>query len=357
MTSSRTKLLICCITLSLLIGCVPTFMGPTPIPPLDPNAIGTFMVQTADAAATQTVAALPPIPFTPTLTLTPRSTFTPEPSLTPIRPYLFPSPTLPVRLQYFRVKHDNQLALYNYKSRTEDENSDGVLKQTPEVVPLYVQPKLTSGTGRTDLSGAWEGYLDALNDNNEARIRYVKGTRAGLFNTAGFPGLESLTMGGNIVTLDAIQGDWGQVNTMDYGSPPSAAEVNYVTRPDLVHKFVVVTWRKSTRTTGLVRPPKGDIYWPFVSKRAIWIQMERLEPFPILPMDVTANKDLYIQQTPGPKLEETKSKVAEGQSVSIVLYYPSASDVWGRLSSGGWIPLLYKGKYLTTWTMATVPPP
>ncbi|HEX2997061.1 MAG TPA: hypothetical protein VHP14_19725 [Anaerolineales bacterium] len=77
MASPRTKLLTCLITLSLLTGCVPGFMTPTPIPPLDPNAIGTFMVQTADAAATQTMLAMPPSTSTPTLTATPRNTFTP----------------------------------------------------------------------------------------------------------------------------------------------------------------------------------------------------------------------------------------------------------------------------------------
>jgi hypothetical protein len=247
--------------------------------------------------------------------------------------------------------------MYNYKSRTFDENSEGLLRQTPEVVPLFVQPKLTTGTGRTDMSGAWERYLDALNDNDAGRIRYVKGLKAGLFNTAGFPGLESLTMGGNIITLDEIQGTWGRVNTMEYTSPPPAAEVNYITRPDLVHKFVVVGWKKSNRTTVIVRPPKGDVYWPLVSKRTVWIQMERLEAFPILPMEVTANQELYMQPKPGPDVEETKFKVHEGDTVSIMLYYPSGSNVWGRLGNGSWIPLLYKGKYLTTWTMATVPPP
>src|SRR5512141_1195701 len=100
MASLRIKLLTCLAVLSLLIGCVPPFVTPTPIPPLDPNAIGTFMVQTADAASTQTMAALPPPTLTATLTLTPRVTSTPEPSFTPVQPYLFPSPTNSQTLQF-----------------------------------------------------------------------------------------------------------------------------------------------------------------------------------------------------------------------------------------------------------------
>lgn len=85
--------------------------------------------------------------------------------------------------------------------------------------------------------------------------------------------------------------------------------------------------------------------------------MERLEPFPILPMEVTANNDLYIQETPGPAIEETRFRLLKGESTSVVLYYPSGSDVWARLPNGGWIPLLFNQKYRTTWTMATKPPP
>ncbi len=357
MASPRTKLLICFTTLSLLIGCIPSFTTPTPIPPLDADAIGTFMVQTADAASTQTAAALPPLTATPTLTLTPRSTFTPELTFTPVQPYLFPTTTPVMRLGYYRLKHDNQLALYGFKSRTVDENSEGMRNQTPEIVPLYLLPKLTSGTGRTDLSGAWEVYIDALNDKDQSKLKYLKSPQTALFNTAGFPQMESLTMGGNIITLDEVQGEWGRVHTLDYSSPPNTLEINYVTRPDLVHKFVIVGWKRSTKSTTLSNPPKGSIYYPFVSRRPVWVQMDRLEPFPILPMEVTANKDVYIQTTPGPAIEETKFKVSEGESTTVVVFYPSGSDVWGRLPNGGWIPLLFRGKYFTTWSMATVPPP
>lgn len=360
MASPKIKLLICLTTLSLLLGCVPTFITPTPIPPLDPNAIRTFMVQTANAAATQTVAAMPPATLTPTFTSTPRNTFTPEPSFTPVGTFAYPTPSPIMRLQYYRLKHDSQLAMYDFKSRTEDENTEGVRRQAPEIVPLFLAPKLSAGTGRTNMSGAWERYMYDLNDNDEKKLVYLKGKTAGLFNTSGFPQMESLTMGGNIITLAKIEGDWGQVVTLPYGGPPSAAEVNYITRPDLVHKFVVVTWRRATKTTGWVNPPKGSIHYPLVSGRSVWVQMERLEPFPILPMDVKANIDLNIQPTPGPKIEESRKKLTKGESITLIQYYPSGSTVWAQVQvpgGTGWIPLIVKGQFSTTWTMATAPPP
>lgn len=362
MPTPKIKLLLCFITLTLIIGCVPGLATPTPIPPLDPNAINVLIAQTADAASLQTMAAMPTFTSTATFTPTPRNTHTPSPTLTPIQTWELPSPSPVVSAQYYRVKHDHQLALYNYKSRTFDENSDGIRIQTPETVPLYVLPKLTSGTLRTSMDGPWEAFIDALNNYDQADLSYLKASATALFNTAGFPQMQSLTMGGNIITLDEIQGEWGRVHTLDYSSPPNAVEVNYVTRPDLIHKFVVVGWKKSSKTTIIVYPPRGDLYWPLVTKRPVWIQMERLERFPGPPFIVTANKDLYIQPEPGPTIEETRFQVSAGESVRVIQYYPSGSNVWGRVQSGGWIPLLWytvngAPKYYTSWQMETLPPP
>lgn len=207
------------------------------------------------------------------------------------------------------------------------------------------------------MSGMWEGYINMLNDNDAGKLKYLKSPITALFNTAGFPQMESLTMGGNIVTLDEIQGDWVRVHTMDYSSPPSAGEVNYFTRPDLVHKFVIVGWRKSSRITTLSNPSQGAIYYPFVSNRPVWVQMDRLESFPILPMEITANVDVSVQPEPGPEIEENKLKLFEGTATTLIAYYPSGSDVWGRVTRGGWIPLVFRGRYYTSWSMATVPPP
>lgn len=341
----------------MIIGCVPGLATPASIPTLDSNAIDILIAQTAAVASTQTVVAMPTFTATATVTSTPRNTFTPEPSFTPIPTFFIPSPTPVMRLQYYRLKHDNQLAIYHFKSRTDDGNSDGMRAQAPEIVPLYLAPKLTSGSGRTTVDGAWETFINALNNNDQKKLNYLKSHTSALFNNAGFPQMESLTMGGNIITLDEIRGEWGRVSTLDYSSPPNATEVNYFTRPDLVHKFVVVGWRRSSRTTILVNPPKGDIYYPLVSRRSVWVQMDRLEAFPILPMIVTANSDLYIQSTPGPKIEESKFQLFTGQDAKVITYYPSGPNVWGRLQNGGWIPLLLNRQYLTSWTMATVPPP
>lgn len=336
----------------LMTACMPSDVAP--IPTLDSNAIGTFIVQTAQAASAQTQAAIPP---TPSITPTLRSTFTPEPTATPVPSIVFPTLTPIQRVQYYRVKHDNQLARYDYKSRTAAKDWGGINLFTPETVPLFALPSEGSGTHRTVVDGNWESYINFLNNNNEKKLRYLKANDTALFNGAGFPQLESLTMGGNLITLTEIQNGWGKVKTIDYANPGKLRDVDYFTRPDLVHKFVVVGYDRDTKTTFWVNPPHGAIYWPLVSSRPVWISLERLEPFPILPMTVKAKVTQPIRKTPAENGEETGFVLGEGESARIVEYYPSGSNVWGRIAGSGWIALVLNWKYPTDWSMQTLPPP
>ena len=88
MASLRTKYLLWFTALALVMACAPTFAA-QPIPSADPNSIGTIIAQTANAAATQTVAALPTLTSTITFTPTPRNTDTPEPTATATVLFLF----------------------------------------------------------------------------------------------------------------------------------------------------------------------------------------------------------------------------------------------------------------------------
>lgn len=355
--SAEKRLFIGFAALVLILACAPAV--PTPPPPADSNAIQLFIQQTADTAATQTQRAIPTLAATVTFSPTPRSTFTLQPTSTSFT-FVLPSPSFGQEVQYFRVKHDNQLALYNYKSRTV--GSDwGYLKQTPEVVPLFPTPKEGSGTHRTPVDGAWEVFINELNGNDRRKLIFLKSPSTALFNGAGFPQMESLTMGGNIITLEAIQGGWGRVRTMDYSSPGRAEHVNYFTDPHLVHKVVIVTWSTASKTTFWLNPPQGDVYWPFVARNDVWVQMDRLEPFPILPMQVTARIDQDVRKEPSLDSELTNFDLGQGESATIVEYRPSGSNVWGRLQNGNWIALfLYDQNgptYYTSWSMATLPPP
>lgn len=344
------KLLLWSIILLLILACVPTAI--TPAPMLDANTLSTIIAQTASSASTQTAAAMPIIVASPTSA----PTFTPEPTFSPVPLIVLSSPTTVPRIQYFRVKHDFQLALFGYKSRTAADRWGGGA-QTPEIAPLFLDGKESSGTNRTIVDGNWEIYINALNNNDAKKLRFLKAGDTALFNGAGFPQLESLTMGGNIITLDAIQGGWGRVKTIDYVQPGALKEVDYITRPDLVHKVVIVGWSRKSKSSYLAPPPQGAVYWPFVSSRPVWIQMERLEAFPFLPMDVTAKKDQKILKEPKVGSPSNGRVFKQGETARIMEYYPSGPNVWGKLQEGGWIALLLYLDYPTTWSMSTAPPP
>jgi hypothetical protein len=91
MTTQKTKLLVWVTALTLIMACVPS-LTTQPVPTTDPGMINTLIVQTANAAATQTAAGLPSATPTPTIAPT-RSTATPTPTATSTVVFLFFSPT------------------------------------------------------------------------------------------------------------------------------------------------------------------------------------------------------------------------------------------------------------------------
>lgn len=93
MSTRKLKFLYAFIAVALVMACVPTFAAP--FPTADPNAVGTFIAQTANAAATQTVAAQPTSTLTPSITPT-RNTETPSPTATSTVIFVLSTPTLQV---------------------------------------------------------------------------------------------------------------------------------------------------------------------------------------------------------------------------------------------------------------------
>jgi hypothetical protein len=353
MTRPGKNSLLWLLSLLLILACAPATL--TPNPPLDAGSVDLIIAQTANASFTQTAAATLGQQAAPTFLAYP--TFTPEPTFTTVPLIVLSSPTTLPHVQYYRVKHDHQLALYNYRSRTAAPDWGYPGEQTPEVVPMFVDPKLGSGTHRTVVNGNWEIYINALNHNNQDKLRFLKSDSTALFNGSGFPQLESLTMGGNVITLDEIQAGWGRVHTIEYANPGLLRELDYVTRPDLVHKFTIVGWSRRTQRTYWANTVRGDLFWPLVSSRPVWIQMERLEPFPILPMQVVATATQDIRKNPEIDSPLNGRKFREGETRTIMEYYPSGPNVWGKLREGGWVALLLNSKFPTTWSMTTFPPP
>jgi hypothetical protein len=93
-TVFKRKYLIWCVALVVILACVPSLpVTSVEVPTIDPNAVGTMIMQTAFAASTQTAAALPTATPTASFTPTPRNTDTPEPTATNTIVFILFSPT------------------------------------------------------------------------------------------------------------------------------------------------------------------------------------------------------------------------------------------------------------------------
>jgi hypothetical protein len=92
MANTRIKYLAWLTALVVIMACAPTFANP-PVATLDPNAVGTYIVETANVASSKTAAAIPTNTPTATSTSTPRFTDTPEPTATATIVFRFNSPT------------------------------------------------------------------------------------------------------------------------------------------------------------------------------------------------------------------------------------------------------------------------
>ena len=87
------------------------------------------------------------------------------------------------------------------------------------------------------------------------------------------------------------------------------------------------------------------------------VNVERLEAFPFLPLEVTAKTTQKILKRPEVGSPSIGREFKQGEKATIMEYYPSGPNVWGKLRDGGWIALLLHLEYPTSWSMETAPPP
>jgi len=161
MATPKTKYLIWFTALVLVMACVPTFAAQPVIPTTDPNLVGTIIAQTANAAATQTVASMPTLTSTITFTPTPRPTYTPEPTATATVLFLFFTAS-PVIL-------------------TQPSNNTGTTSNKPYACEL-LSSSPANGTifgSRTDFKASWKikniGKKDW--DGNSVDYAYLSGDK------------------------------------------------------------------------------------------------------------------------------------------------------------------------------------
>ena len=151
MTKRKTKYLFWFMALVTIMACVPGTAAPI-APTIDPNSIGTFIVQTANAALTQTARAMPTLTHTPTITPT-RATNTPEPTATNTVIFILSSPTAVVPVTSTANATSNQAY------------SCQILSVTPA--------NGTSFAGRTDFDATWKVRNNGQRNWNKDIVDYI----------------------------------------------------------------------------------------------------------------------------------------------------------------------------------------
>lgn len=258
---------------------------------------------------------------------------------------------------FYRVRADATNGRFSEPSRAEGTG----LAWPPQVNPAFAAPNQSSGTQRTNLERyGWEDYLRWLLGNDEQLFAYAVDDSLAMFNGQGWPSMESLLFGNNVVIAetDGVKHGWARIVTMDYQAGPPLPYVDYQTAPWFVQKFTTVNAREAVGLS-----PKREVYYPIVSQREIYFPLEWLEPFPSLPRtEQVVASDLRVYLKPATD-SVSLGRLRPDQALEISEYAPRGSEVWGLVDSGGlrgWVMLFdpyANPRYPTTWQMETDPPP
>lgn len=268
-------------------------------------------------------------------------------------------------MTYARLLHDVQREDLNFKPRSKQPGWNGK-PNPPETVVFADKPGGKIGKGYKIPYRVFDSLL--LKINGQRAYKAITIPAAGWINNP--PNAESLSFGGNLIEIDAQDGDWYRVKAMSFEHVPSTpVPLNYFNYPEFVHKFCAVR-----KNGGFLKLGFGmDAYIPFLKREALWIHKSQIELFPVLidgglPVTVTArgslfaSGDLHVRLHPNPS-GYVLGALNHGYIVRIHSYHCSGGDVWGQINWGNGLAYIclqrqsgWRVEFFTTWTMNTVPP-
>lgn len=261
---------------------------------------------------------------------------------------------------YARLLHDVQRADLNFKPRSKQVGWGG-LSNPPETVVFNEKPYLKIGKGtKIKITPAFDRLLRDINSKDAYKKIMIPA--AGWINYG--EGAETISFGGNLIEIDDVEGVWYRAKALAFDAPiPQVVPpMDYITRPELIHKFNAVK-----KNGGFIKLANGiDAYIPFMKRTEMWIHKSQIELFPALPFFATVNPlmllGINIRLHPN-KTAFVVDTLPRNTEVNIVDYACSAGDVWGYIEDTdyrGWICLQQQTGWLVTfftnWKMATQPP-
>lgn len=183
------------------------------------------------------------------------------------------SASVPARL--WRIKRDEELAEYNYMSRTGAETWT-LNPQTPSVFRFYPLMKEGAGDFRVHMEPLAPA-LFALNGENsldDPKISYLVADNSGLYNATGWDLQAYISTSDNLLMGRLVNG-WLEFETLTPGS--YVAGMTHDTHPQFVHSFDIVGITAYGLTYHTI-PPPGVIYYYLTTNEGIaYIQEKYVE--------------------------------------------------------------------------------
>lgn len=181
-------------------------------------------------------------------------------------PLVEPSPLPPPvfdNAEQWIVRGDEELSIYNFKSRTADPKW-GFTEQTASVFRYDKKPVPNKNNWRVNVTRLNADYW-RINGQSKQKINYLYRANSALFNKrdpdgVGFPDQQYLVMSGNILWGKQV-GEYLWFQTLRPSS--DVRQMTFESHPQFIHIFDIVTMRDGK--TVHIDTPQGRVYYFLVT--------------------------------------------------------------------------------------------
>lgn len=165
----------------------------------------------------------------------------------------------------YRVRDDNHSPYTGNAPR-----QHRTLSCPPMMIPAYANMSTKSGTHRTPMDKyGWDRYIDAL---NPGRFQQAVSSALAMFNNSGWPQMESLLFGCNLVrAAPTSKPGWARILTLRYEDGPPDHLPTYAEDPLAVQAFTCIC------REGAIIGRDPMLYYPVVSRYPIYMPWGWLE--------------------------------------------------------------------------------
>ena len=160
-----------------------------------------------------------------------------------------PEPVVVEPQKAWIIVGDEELAEWNYQSRTNHPSWTQPYICTPSVQRYYPEPREKSGDYRVDISPLLGDYLvlNGEDSREDPKSRYLFNPGTALFNSTGYPQQAYVTMQGNELMVVDEQNGWYKFQTLR--PTDKVRHMTNISHPHFVHRFDLVCWDNELKRT------------------------------------------------------------------------------------------------------------